>query len=62
VWAGAGPALIHREDLGTDTTDFGVNLLGGIGWKTKSKVSPYVQGKVTVSDNDEAVLAVGMRF
>ena len=60
VWAGAGPAYIHREV--NDSNDFGVNLLGGIGWKTRSKVSPYVQGKVTVSNDDEAVLAVGMRF
>ena len=60
VWAGAGPAYIHRE--ATDSNDFGVNLLGGIGWKTRSKVTPYVQGKVTVSNDDEAVLAVGMRF
>jgi len=60
VWAGAGPAYIHREE--GDTNDLGVNLLGGIGWKTRSKVSPYVQGKVTVSNDDEAVLAVGMRF
>ena len=62
VWAGAGPALIRQEQPGSDDTDFGVNLIGGIGWKTRSNVTPYVQGKVTVSDNDEAVLAVGMRF
>ncbi|HEX4826214.1 MAG TPA: hypothetical protein VFV19_18080 [Candidatus Polarisedimenticolaceae bacterium] len=60
VWAGAGPAYIHREEGDQDA--FGVNLLGGIGWKTRSKVSPYVQGKVTLSNDDEAVLAVGMRF
>jgi len=60
VWAGAGPALIHTER--NDENDFGVNLLGGIGWKTRQKVTPYVQGKVTVADDNEAVLAVGMRF
>lgn len=64
VWAGGGPAVIHRENPPVDlaATDFGLNLLGGIAWKTAAKVSPYLQGKVTVSDNDEAVLAFGVRF
>ena len=63
VWAGGGPAVIHREfSSETDDTDFGVNFLGGIAWKTSAKVSPYLQGKVTLSNNDEAVLAFGLRF
>jgi len=63
VWAGGGPALIHREvSSGADDTDFGVNFLGGIAWKTASKVSPYLQAKVTVSNDDEGVLAFGLRF
>jgi hypothetical protein len=63
VWAGGGPALIHREiPEDADHSDIGVNFLGGIAWKTSSKVLPYLQGKVTVSDNDEAVLAFGVRF
>ena len=63
VWAGGGPAVIHREfSNDADETDLGVNFLGGIAWKTASKVSPYLQGKVTISNNDEAVLAFGLRF
>ena len=63
VWAGGGPAVIHREfENNTDETDLGVNVLGGIAWKTTAKVSPYLQGKVTISNNDEAVLAFGLRF
>ena len=63
VWAGGGPAVIHREfSDDSDQTDLGVNVLGGIAWKTSSKVSPYLQGKVSISDNDEAVLAFGLRF
>ncbi len=62
VWAGAGPAVIVREILpGDHRTELGLNLVGGIGWKTQ-KVTPYVQGKVTVADDPEAVLAVGVRF
>jgi hypothetical protein len=63
VWAGGGPAVIHRELVSNaDETDVGVNFLGGIAWKTSAKVSPYLQGKVTLSNNDEAVLAFGLRF
>ncbi len=63
VWAGGGPALIHRErPAESSSNDLGVNFLGGMAWKTKSRVSPYIQGKVTVSDSDEAVLAAGVRF
>lgn len=63
VWAGGGPAVIHRErPFENDTNDLGVNVLGGIGWKTRSQVSPYTQAKVTFSDVDEVVLAFGLRF
>jgi hypothetical protein len=44
VWAGGGPAVIHREfDDDSDDTALGVNVLGGIAWRTSTKVSPYVQ-------------------
>jgi hypothetical protein len=63
VWAGGGPAVIHRNlPDETEETDVGANFLGGIGWKTSSKVQPYLQGKVTISETDEAVLAFGLRF
>jgi hypothetical protein len=63
VWAGGGPAVIHRElSSNTDNTSLGVNFLGGIAWRTDSKVAPYLQGKVTLSNDDEAVLAFGVRF
>jgi hypothetical protein len=63
VWAGAGPAVIvHDVEPGDRRSDLGANLIGGIGWKTSPKLTPYVQGKVTVSRDNEAVLAVGLRF
>jgi hypothetical protein len=63
VWAGGGPAVIHREFVSdSDDTALGMNVLGGIAWRTTSKVSPYLQGKVTISNDDEAVLAFGLRF
>jgi hypothetical protein len=63
VWAGGGPAVIHREvPVDTDHTALGVNFLSGVAWRTDSKVAPYVQAKVTLSNDDEAVLAFGVRF
>jgi len=63
VWAGGGPAVVHREFAdNSDRTDLGANFLGGIAWKTASKVSPYLQAKVLISETDEAVLAFGLRF
>lgn len=71
VWAGGGPAVIFRsadppplcrrcED--EDETDVGLNLLGGIGFGKGQALRPYLQGKVILSDDTEAVLAVGIRF
>jgi hypothetical protein len=62
VWAGGGPAVIHRDMPEGDRTEVGANFLGGFGWKVQAKVTPYVQAKVTLSNNDEAVLAFGVRF
>ncbi len=67
VWAGAGLAVIsddrprpprRRDD---DDTDVGVNLLAGVGWRANGLV-PYIQGKVILADETEAVLAFGLRF
>jgi len=63
VWLGGGPALILRDpDRGDNSTDAAVNLLAGFGFSPHSAVRPYVQGKVILSNNSEAVFAVGLRF
>jgi hypothetical protein len=69
VWAGGGPAVLFRD---TDCrgprcdddgeTDFGLNLLGGVGFGKGQALRPYIQGKIILSDDTEAVLAVGLRF
>lgn len=67
VWAGLGPAVVfsdlERGRRGEDDseTDFGLNLLGGVGWQVNSLL-PYVQAKALVSDEKEFVIAVGLRF
>lgn len=65
-WAGGGPAVIFRDfenRRGRDDseTDFGANLLAGFGM-TRGAVRPYGQFKVILSDDTEAVLALGLRF
>lgn len=69
MWAGGGPAILFQDrDLprnaraNEDDTDFGANLLFGIGFKTQGTWRPYAQAKVLIADEDEAVLAVGVRF
>lgn len=66
-WGGAGPALIFRDfddrrrrDDDSET-DFGANLLAGFGM-VRGTVRPYGQFKVILSDDTEAVLALGLRF
>ena len=40
----------------------GLNLLGGVGFGKGQALRPYIQGKVILSNDTEAVLAVGVRF
>jgi hypothetical protein len=62
-WLGGGPALvIDNPDRGDDETDFGFNLLAGVGFLRGAAVRPYVQGKIVLSDETQAVMAFGVRF
>jgi hypothetical protein len=62
-WLGGGPALVLRDnDRGNDETDFGFNLLGGVGFLRSSAVRPFLQAKLLLSDETEGVFAFGIRF
>jgi len=62
-WLGGGPALIFRDpDRGDSETDFGFNLLAGVGFLPHAAVRPYVQGKLLLSDDTQGVVAFGLRF
>ena len=63
-WVGGGPAIIHTDPelRGDSDTDFGANIFMGLGFRTGTRVIPYVQPKVILSDNSEFSLAFGMRF
>jgi hypothetical protein len=71
VWAGGGPAVIFssldpprgcRRCDDDSETDLGLNLLAGVGFGKGQAIRPYVQGKVILSDNTEAVIAFGLHF
>jgi hypothetical protein len=61
-WMGAGPAVmfIDRDRGGTDT-DFGVNVLAGLGAK-HGGTRPFVQLKGVISDDSRLALTGGLRF
>jgi hypothetical protein len=62
-WLGGGPAVIFSKvDSSGSQNDLGLNLLAGIGFWKRGPVRPYVQGKVTISDNTEASIGFGVRF
>lgn len=63
-WLGAGPAIVFDNPPGRagSKTDFGGNILAGIGFPM-GEVEPYVQGKVLIySGKSEGVVGIGIRF
>ena len=61
-WVGGGPALlIASPDGGDSDTNFGLNVLGGVG-AARGGVRPFAQIKAIVSDNSETALMGGIRF
>lgn len=63
LWLGAGLALVERENrFGVDSSDIGLNLLGGVGFLRSQPVRPFLQAKLLLSDDTEGVIAFGIRF
>lgn len=62
-WLGGGPALVITDpERGDSETDFGFNLLAGVGFLPHAAVRPYIQGKILLSDDTQGVVAFGIRF
>ena len=64
VWGGGGPAILFFDTDngdGDSETDFGLNLLAGLGAKEGS-VRPFGQVKLIISDDSQLVFAFGLRF
>jgi hypothetical protein len=60
LWAGLGLAGIY-SNLGDSDFDLGANLLAGVGWRLGTWL-PYAQLKGIIADNNDVVLALGVRF
>ncbi len=61
-WVGAGPSFIHAHpDFGDNENRLGANLVAGIGSR-RGRFLPFAQGKLVLSNNSEAVIALGVRF
>jgi hypothetical protein len=62
-WIGAGPAVLVNDLHNGDTrTDLGLNLLVRAELVGGRSYSPYIEGKVVLSDNNRAALGFGLRF
>ena len=63
AWLGAGLAVVNSDPEGPadGNTDFGLNLLAGIGAR-RGRVIPYAQAKVILKSDTEFVIGVGLRF
>lgn len=66
VWLGGGLGVLFSEvDLprgrSEDDTELGLNLLAGAGAQ-RGAIRPYVQGKIIIADETEAVIGFGLRF
>jgi len=61
-WLGGGPALVMTDpERGDSDTDAGLNLLTGLG-DMDGSVRPYAQLRGLISDENQLVLAGGIRF
>ncbi|MGH9379163.1 MAG: hypothetical protein ACRD2Z_00910 [Thermoanaerobaculia bacterium] len=63
AWLGGGLAVLFTDpDRGDSDTEPGLNLLAGLGFNPHGVVRPYLQGKIILADDSEAVIAIGLRF
>jgi hypothetical protein len=63
AWLGTGLAILNTDPGGSaeSDTDFGFNLLAGIGSR-RGRVIPYAQAKLILKSDTEFVIGVGLRF
>ncbi len=63
-WVGGSLAVIYAdpEGEGNSSTDAGANVLFGVGFRTSSRVIPFVQAKILAADDSDFGIAFGIRF
>lgn len=65
-YAGGGINIAHAAidfmGFSADDTQVGLNLLGGIKFKTRTRLAPFVEIRVELSGGEQFVLAGGLLF
>jgi hypothetical protein len=65
-YAGGGLNIAHLSaDAAGESnsdTDLGLNLMGGIQFGTRSRMRPFVEGRLAISGGDQFVLTGGLLF
>jgi hypothetical protein len=59
---GAGLAYFSPEGGGDSNSELALNILGGLGLKTRGSLVPYIQAKAILGDADDFVITLGLRF
>jgi hypothetical protein len=65
VWIGAGLGILYFDPDAPrfdSETDVGLNLIAGVGFRTGSRIVPFIQPKAFLSDDSEFSIAFGIRF
>jgi opacity protein-like surface antigen len=47
---------------GSDDSDFGLNLIGGLRFKAQERLLPFIEGRFEVKDGTQFVLSAGVYF
>ena len=61
-YAGGGLSFVIVDTPGGSDTDLGVNLGGGLKFKTSGKLSPFVEARIELGGGEQFVLTGGVLF
>lgn len=61
-YVGLGLAITRVSRNNRSNTDAGINLIGGINFRTSGRTTPFIHLKLVEGDYDDLVLAGGVRF
>jgi hypothetical protein len=61
-YAGGGLVLGYASFGGSSDTDMGLNLGGGLKFKTAGKLAPFVEGRIELGAAEQLVITGGLLF
>jgi hypothetical protein len=61
-YAGGGLNLAHESGAGGSDTRLGLNLLGGLKFRTAGRLAPFVEARVELSGGEQFVITGGVLF